>query len=110
MHPNHLLSQPETILKEVVGLFRPGGEVVHAARNGGSRRAVARLHKSLPGAGWSMALWTIGLFVALEGVTGQVIEPIFHGRSTGLTPIAIIMAATFWAWLSGPVGLVLATP
>jgi predicted PurR-regulated permease PerM len=62
------------------------------------------------GSGWSMALWTIGLFVVLEGVTGQVIEPIFEGRSTGLTPIAIIMAATFWAWLWGPVGLVLATP
>jgi predicted PurR-regulated permease PerM len=62
------------------------------------------------GSGWSMALWTIGLFVALEGVTGQVVEPIFQGRSTGLTPIAIIMAATFWAWLWGPVGLVLATP
>jgi predicted PurR-regulated permease PerM len=62
------------------------------------------------GSGWAMALWTIGLFVVLEGVTGQVIEPIFEGRSTGLTPIAIIIAATFWAWLWGPVGLVLATP
>jgi predicted PurR-regulated permease PerM len=62
------------------------------------------------GSGWSMALWTIGLFVVLEGVAGQVIEPIFQGRSTGLTPVAIIMAATFWAWLWGPVGLVLATP
>jgi predicted PurR-regulated permease PerM len=62
------------------------------------------------GSGWAMSLWTIGLFVALEGVTGQVIEPIFEGRSTGLTPIAIVMAATFWAWLWGPVGLVLATP
>jgi predicted PurR-regulated permease PerM len=62
------------------------------------------------GSGWSMALWTIGLFVVLEGVTGQVIEPIFEGRSTGLTPIAIIIAATFWAWLWGPVGLVIATP
>jgi predicted PurR-regulated permease PerM len=62
------------------------------------------------GSGWSMALWTIGLFVVLEGLAGQVIEPIFQGRSTGLTPVAIIMAATFWAWLWGPVGLVLATP
>jgi predicted PurR-regulated permease PerM len=32
------------------------------------------------GSGWSMALWTIGLFLALEGVTGQAIEPIFHSR------------------------------
>jgi predicted PurR-regulated permease PerM len=62
------------------------------------------------GSGWSMALWTVGLFVVLEGLAGQVIEPIFQGRSTGLTPVAIIMAATFWAWLWGPVGLVLATP
>ena len=62
------------------------------------------------GNGWSMALWTVGLFAGLEGVTGQVIEPIFEGRSTGLTPVAIIVAATFWAWIWGPVGLVLATP
>ena len=62
------------------------------------------------GAGWSMVLWTIGLFIVLEGVTGQVIEPVFEGRSTGLTPIAIVIAATFWAWLWGPVGLVIATP
>ncbi len=62
------------------------------------------------GSGWSMALWTAALFIVLEGITGQVIEPIFEGRSTGLTPIAIVVAATFWAWLWGPVGLVLATP
>jgi predicted PurR-regulated permease PerM len=62
------------------------------------------------GSGWSMAFWTISLFVILEAVTGQVIEPVFEGRSTGLTPIAIIIAATFWAWLWGPVGLVIATP
>jgi predicted PurR-regulated permease PerM len=62
------------------------------------------------GSGWSMALWTVALFAALEGVTGQVIEPVFEGRTTGLTPVAIIVAATFWAWIWGPVGLVLATP
>jgi predicted PurR-regulated permease PerM len=62
------------------------------------------------GTGWAMALWTIALFAALEGVTGQAIEPVFEGRTTGLTPVAIIVAATFWAWIWGPVGLVLATP
>ena len=62
------------------------------------------------GSGWTMALWTVALFAGLEGVTGQVIEPVFEGRTTGLTPVAIIVAATFWAWIWGPVGLVLATP
>jgi predicted PurR-regulated permease PerM len=62
------------------------------------------------GAGWSMAIWTVALFAVLEGITGQVIEPVFEGRTTGLTPVAIIVAATFWAWVWGPVGLVLATP
>jgi predicted PurR-regulated permease PerM len=60
--------------------------------------------------GWSMALWTALLFVVLEGITGQIIEPIFEGHSTGLSPVAVVLAATFWAWLWGPVGLVLATP
>jgi predicted PurR-regulated permease PerM len=62
------------------------------------------------GSGWSMVVWTAVLFVVLESLTGQVVEPIFEGRSTGLTPIAIVIAATFWAWLWGPVGLVIATP
>jgi predicted PurR-regulated permease PerM len=60
--------------------------------------------------GWSMVLWSAALFLGLEGLTGQVIEPIFAGHSSGLSPVAVVLAATFWAWLWGPVGLVLATP
>jgi predicted PurR-regulated permease PerM len=60
--------------------------------------------------GWSMLLLTGALFIVLEAVTGQVIEPFLEGHSTGLSPVAIVLAATFWAWLWGPVGLVLATP
>jgi hypothetical protein len=60
--------------------------------------------------GWSMVLWTVGLFVVLEALTGQIIEPIFEGHSTGLSPVAVVLSATFWAWLWGPVGLVIATP
>lgn len=62
------------------------------------------------GSGWSMAVWTAALFIVLEGITGQIIEPIFEGHTTGLSPVAIVVTATFWAWLWGPVGLVLATP
>ncbi len=60
--------------------------------------------------GWSMIIETAVLFLTLEIITGQVIEPVVEGHSTGLSPLAVIVAATFWAWLWGPVGLVLATP
>jgi AI-2E family transporter len=60
--------------------------------------------------GWSMVLWTGALFLVLEALTGQVIEPVVEGHSTGLSPVAVVLAATFWAWVWGPVGLVLATP
>jgi hypothetical protein len=43
-------------------------------------------------------------------VIGQVIEPLAYGRSTGLSPVAIVVSATFWTAMWGPVGLVLATP
>jgi len=60
--------------------------------------------------GWSMMIETAALFLTLEIITGQVIEPVVEGHSTGLSPLAVVVAATFWAWLWGPVGLVLATP
>ena len=60
--------------------------------------------------GWTMVLWTIGLFLVIEFLIGQVLEPVFYGHSTGLTPVAVIIAATFWTWLWGPIGLLLSTP
>ncbi len=60
--------------------------------------------------GWSMAVIVLLLFVISELIMGQVIEPLLYGHSTGLSPIAVILAATFWAFLWGPVGLLLATP
>ena len=62
------------------------------------------------GPDWSMALWTIGLFVVIEPVVGQVLEPLLYGHSTGLSPVAVVLAATFWTWLWGPIGLLLSTP
>jgi predicted PurR-regulated permease PerM len=60
--------------------------------------------------GWSMVLWTAGLYVVVEGLTGQVIEPLVYGNSTGLSPFSVVVAAIFWSWLWGPVGLILSTP
>ena len=60
--------------------------------------------------GWSLAVLVLGLFVVAELVMGQVIEPLLYGHSTGLSPIAVILSAAFWAFLWGPIGLLLATP
>jgi predicted PurR-regulated permease PerM len=62
------------------------------------------------GSGWEMLGLTAALFAVLELLTGQVIEPLIYGHSTGLSPVAVIVSASFWTWLWGPVGLVLATP
>ena len=59
---------------------------------------------------WSMVAWTVGLFAVAESVTGQVIEPMVYGHSTGLSPVAVVIAAIFWSWLWGPIGLILSTP
>ncbi|MCQ8873292.1 AI-2E family transporter [Mesorhizobium sp. LMG17149] len=60
--------------------------------------------------GWSLVLWTAALFVVMELITGNIIEPWLYGSRTGLSPLAIIVAAIFWTWLWGPLGLILSTP
>lgn len=60
--------------------------------------------------GWTMLIATAVLFGAVEPIVGHVIEPMVYGRSAGLSPIAVVVAATFWTALWGPIGLVLATP
>ncbi len=60
--------------------------------------------------GWIMPLLALGLFVVLELLSNNVMEPWLYGSSTGVSPIALIFAAVGWTWLWGPVGLVLATP
>jgi predicted PurR-regulated permease PerM len=60
--------------------------------------------------GWSMLAWTAIVFFVIQPGIGQVIEPMVYGRSTGLSPVAVVVSATFWTALWGPIGLVLATP
>ena len=62
------------------------------------------------GSDWTMAIWTIALFAVVEPLTGQVVEPLVCGRTAGLSPVAIVVAASFWTWLWGPLGLLLSTP
>lgn len=59
---------------------------------------------------WNTPLLTIGLFVVIELISNNAVEPWLYGSSTGLSPIAVIVSAAFWTWLWGPIGLLLATP
>ena len=60
--------------------------------------------------GWSMAFATLGLFVIVELIAGQLVEPQLYGHTTGLSPLSVIIAAIFWSWLWGPIGLIVSTP
>ena len=60
--------------------------------------------------GWELVAWTAGVYLALELLTNNVLEPWLYGASTGLSSIAVMAAAIFWTWLWGPIGLLLATP
>lgn len=60
--------------------------------------------------GWNMLLWTLGLVLALELLSNNLVEPWLYGASTGLSPVAVLLSAAFWTLLWGPAGLVLATP
>jgi predicted PurR-regulated permease PerM len=60
--------------------------------------------------GWWTTIYTALLFVIIEPLTGYVVEPFLYGHSTGLSPMSVIVAAVFWTWIWGPVGLILSTP
>ena len=60
--------------------------------------------------GWKQPLLVFGLFTVIEIVTFNLIEPWAYGARTGISPLAILLAAVFWTTLWGPVGLLLSTP
>jgi hypothetical protein len=59
---------------------------------------------------WTEPILVLVLFLGLELVTANVVEPLLFGHGTGVSPIALLVAAAFWTWIWGPLGLVLSTP
>lgn len=60
--------------------------------------------------GWPQPLLTLALFLTLELISNNLLEPWVYGRGTGISPLAIVVSALFWTWIWGPVGLILTTP
>jgi predicted PurR-regulated permease PerM len=60
--------------------------------------------------GWTLPLLVVAFFVVVELLAANVLEPLLFGHFTGVSPLALLLAAAFWTWLWGPVGLILSTP
>jgi len=60
--------------------------------------------------GWNHALMVLSFFVVIEIVVANFIEPMLYGARTGISSLAVLVAAVFWTFLWGPIGLVLSTP
>lgn len=60
--------------------------------------------------GWGLPIGVFAFFLVVELLTANVIEPLLFGHSTGISPLALLLAAAFWTWLWGPIGLILSTP
>ncbi len=60
--------------------------------------------------GWIKAAEVATFFTVIEMLAGAIIEPKLYGNSTGLSPMSVVVAAVFWGWMWGPVGLLVSTP
>jgi predicted PurR-regulated permease PerM len=60
--------------------------------------------------GWTKTLLIMAIFFCLELVTANLLEPLVYGKHTGLSSLAILVAAIFWALIWGPIGLILSVP
>ena len=60
--------------------------------------------------GGGHALATAGVFLVVNVVMGNVVEPRFMGRSLGLSTLVVFLSLVFWGWMLGPVGTVLSVP
>jgi predicted PurR-regulated permease PerM len=60
--------------------------------------------------GWGPPLMVFALFAIVELVTANLVEPLLYGAHTGISSLAILVAAVFWTALWGPAGLILSTP
>jgi predicted PurR-regulated permease PerM len=60
--------------------------------------------------GWTKTLLIMAIFFCMEMVTANLLEPHVYGKHTGLSSLAILVAAIFWALIWGPIGLILSVP
>ncbi len=59
---------------------------------------------------WTHPALVVGLFLTIEILTNSFVEPVTYGKSAGVSTMALLVSALFWAWIWGPMGLMLSVP
>lgn len=72
--------------------------------------AVPAVLIALLGLGLPAGLGVMGLYVAVNTLIGNVLEPRYMGRSLGLSPLVVLMSLMIWGYVFGPVGMLLSIP
>ena len=60
--------------------------------------------------GWTQPLLVFGLFAVVETALNSFLEPVIYGKTTGVSALGLLVAAMFWTWLWGLLGILLSTP
>ena len=68
------------------------------------------LYAAASWSGWGHVLGVVVLFLVIETILNSFLEPIIYGKTTGVSPLGLLVAAMFWTWLWGLWGLILSTP
>ena len=50
------------------------------------------------------------IYLLLDVLSGNLLEPKVMGRRLGLSPLVVMLSLFFWGWLWGPVGMLLSVP
>jgi len=59
--------------------------------------------------GWGQPLEVVAFFGVVEVALGYL-EPVIYGKTTGVSALGLLVAAMFWTWLWGLLGILLSTP
>ncbi len=72
--------------------------------------AIPAILVSLVGLDINNVYWVIGLYLTINIILGNIIEPRYMGRNLGLSVVVVFFSLIFWGWVLGPVGMFLAVP